>query len=45
LGTESSTIDVLRGAYFFAIAVISVPPGPTDKALEAESLVVVGRLS
>jgi hypothetical protein len=25
--------------------VISVPPGPTDKALEAESLLVVGRLS
>jgi hypothetical protein len=45
LGIESSTIDVLRGAYFFAIAVISVPPGPTDKALEAESLLVVGRLS
>jgi hypothetical protein len=44
LGIESTTIYVLTGYYLVAISTISVPPGPSDTTLEAESALIVGRL-
>jgi hypothetical protein len=44
LGIDSTTIYVLSGYYLITLSAISGPPGPTDKTLETELELLVGRL-